>query len=306
MTDRIPRTTAEQWAVLAAVVDEGGFAAAAEALGRSQSSVSYMVAQLQERLPVPVLDTRGRKARLTEAGEVLLRRARGVLEALRSVEALGTTLARGWEPEVRLAVDTIFPPALLLAALDAFAPVARGSRVELVESVLSGTSEALLRREVDLAITAMPPPGFLGEPLMPIEFVAVAHPDHPLHRLGRPLTVRDLEPHRQVVVRDSGTRRRIDAGWLGADERWTVTNRTTQIQMLVSGLGFAWVPREHVWDELADGRLKALPLEAGGTRRTEVLLVHADRDSTGPAARELARILVETCRTECARRRERR
>jgi DNA-binding transcriptional LysR family regulator len=298
----MPRTTLEQWVVLAAVIDEGGFAAAAEALGRSQSSVSYMVRQLQEQVPVPLLETKGRKAQLTEAGAVLLRRARALLDDARSVEALAASLAQGWEPEIRLAADTIFPPALLLRALDAFAPVSRATRVELVESVLSGTQEVLLRREVDLAIAGMPPPGFLGEPLMPIEFVAVSSPRHPLQQLGRPITTQDLKAHRQLVVRDSGSRRRLDAGWLGADERWTVTNRTTQIELLKHGLGFAWVPREYVWAELDAGELAPLPLAEGGTRHQEIYLVYADRDSAGPATRELARILGATCRDECARR----
>jgi DNA-binding transcriptional LysR family regulator len=51
----IPRTTLEQWAVLAAVVDRGGFAQAANAIHRSQSAVSYAVARLQEELDVPLL-----------------------------------------------------------------------------------------------------------------------------------------------------------------------------------------------------------------------------------------------------------
>lgn len=305
MAARLPRTTLEQWAVLGAVVDEGGFAAAAEALGRSQSSVSYMVRQLQEQVPVPLLETKGRKAQLTEQGAVLLRRARAVLDDVRSVEALATSLSQGWEPEVRLAVDTIFPPRILLRALEAFGPVSRASRVEVIESVLSGTTEALIRREVDLAIAGIPPPGFIGTPLMPIEFVAVSAPDHPLQQLDRVLTREDLKTRRQIVVRDSGSRRRLDAGWLGSDERWTVTNRTTQLEMLKDGLGFAWVPREHVWAELDDGRLKPLPLAEGGTRRQELYLVYADRDSAGPATRELARILVETCNAECAAHRRR-
>jgi DNA-binding transcriptional LysR family regulator len=303
MAVRLPRTTLEQWAVLGSVVDEGGFAAAAEVLGRSQSSVSYTIRQLQAQVPVALLESKGRRSQLTEQGAVLLRRARAVLADVSSVEALAASLAGGWEPEVRLAVDTIFPPELLLRALDAFAPVSRATRVELIEAVLSGTQEGLLRREVDLAITGLPPPGFLGAPLMPVEFVAVSSPSHPLQRLGRAITAQDLRAQRQLVVRDSGSRRRLDAGWLGAEERWTVTNRTTQIELLKHGLGFAWVPREYVWAELERGELQALPLAEGGTRRQEIYLVHADQDSAGPATRELARILMETCRAECERRR---
>jgi DNA-binding transcriptional LysR family regulator len=299
----LPRTTLEQWAVLAAIVDERGFAAAAEALGKSQSAVSYAVRELREQLPVALLEQQGRRAVLTDAGATLLRRARSVLEDVNSLEALSARLAAGWETEIAIAVDIIFPPALLNEALGAFGPVCRTTRLQVVESVLSGTTEALLRREVDLAIVSRVPPGFLGTRLMPIEFIAVAHPGHPLHALGRPLAAGDLKGHRQLVVRDSGSRRRLDAGWLGAEQRWTVSHLKTSIEMLKNGLGFAWIPREHIWVELEAGTLKPLPLAEGGTRSAELHLVHTDRDSDGPATRELARILLDTCARACARHR---
>ncbi len=291
----IPATTLDQWAVLAAVVDEGGFAAAGEALERSQSAVSYAVQQLQQQLPLPVLEPKGRRAVLTEAGSTLLRRARAVLADVASLEALAANLAQGWEAEVRIAVDAVFPPAALLAALGQFGRVCRTTRLEVVESVLSGTTEALLRREVDLAVVGAVPPGFLGTRLTTVDFSAVAHPAHALHALGRPLTSQDLKLYRQLVVRDSGSRRRLDAGWLGAEERWTVSHLKTSIEMLKSGLGFAWVPRPHIEAELAAGTLLPLPLVEGGTRRLDMHLVYTDRDSAGPATRELARLLAAAC-----------
>ena len=65
---KAPRVTLDQWRTLQAVVDHGGFAQAAEALHRSQSSVSYTVARMQDQLGVPLLRIDGRKAVLTEAG----------------------------------------------------------------------------------------------------------------------------------------------------------------------------------------------------------------------------------------------
>jgi DNA-binding transcriptional LysR family regulator len=292
---KLPKTSLEQWAVLAAVVDEGGFAAAGEALDRSQSAVSYAVQQLQAALPVALTEPQGRRTVLTEAGVTLLRRARALLAEVDSLEALATNLAQGWEAEIRLAVDLIFPPAPLYEALGAFGPVCRTTRVEVVESVLSGTTEALLRRDVDLAIIGQPPPGFLGTRLTSVEFIAVAHPSHRLHALGRAVTLEDLKRERQIVVRDSGSRRRIDAGWLGAEERWTVSHLKTSIEMLKHGLGFAWIPREHIRAELADGSLAPLALVEGGSRSVDLYLVHADRDSAGPATRELARLLIAAC-----------
>ena len=287
-----PRTTLEQWAALQAVIDRGGFEAAAEALDRSQSSVSYALKRLQAQLPVAVLEPRGRRAALTAHGEVLLRRARRLLEDAAKLERLATTLAQGWESEVRLAVDNITPPELVLCSLAEFSAQAPETRVQLVESVLSGTSEALLQRRADLVVAGQVPPGFLADPLVQVELVAVAHRAHPLHGLGRELTENDLAGHRQVVVRDTGVHRSLDAGWLGAEQRWTVSHLRTAIATIRRGLSFAWVPRDHVVDELASGELLPLPLREGVSRSATLHLVYGDRDGAGPATRLLAGILA--------------
>ncbi|HBN88666.1 helix-turn-helix domain-containing protein, partial [Rheinheimera aquimaris] len=62
-----PRSTLEQWRILQAVVDAGGYAQAAELLSKSQSSLNHAVAKLQTQLGVELLEVRGRKAYLTEA-----------------------------------------------------------------------------------------------------------------------------------------------------------------------------------------------------------------------------------------------
>ncbi len=295
MPDTIPRVSLEQWRVLQAVVDHGGFAQAAEALNRSQSSVSYALRRLQEQLPVAVLSQNGRKAELTEAGETLLRRSRALVKEALALERLAANLAQGWEPEVRLVVEMIFPPPLLFLALERFAAQCTQTRVQVIESVLSGTDEALFSGQVELAVAGRTPPGFLGSPLLTVEFVAVAHPDHPLHRLGRPLGYRDLKAQRQIVVRDSGLKRNQDASWLGAEQRLTVSHTATAIQALSRGLGFAWVPREQIVEELARGLLKPLPLEEGASAHKELYLIFADRDNAGPGTQRLAEVLHGLC-----------
>lgn len=99
---KAPRVTLDQWRTLQAVVDHGGFAQAAEALHRSQSSVSYTVARMQEQLGVPLLRIDGRKAVLTEAGNVLLRRSRHLVKQASQLEDLAHHMEQGWEAEVRL------------------------------------------------------------------------------------------------------------------------------------------------------------------------------------------------------------
>ncbi len=129
------------------------------------------------------------------------------------------------------------------AALTAFMPQSRGCRVRLREEVLSGVEEVLLEGVADLAISGFSIPGYLGAELSDVEFVAVAHPEHPLHRLNRELNFQDLESQLQVVIRDSGRRQPRDVGWLGAEQRWTVGSLATAATFVGSGLEFAWLPR---------------------------------------------------------------
>lgn len=291
MKNPAPRVTLEQWRMLQAVVDHGGFAHAAEALHKSQSSVSYGVNKLQDQLGVRALEIHGRKAQLTEAGRLLLRRSRNLLEEAVALERIADSLRQGTEAEIALAVEIIFPRRLVLEGLARFSREYPDTRVELLESVLSGTVEALQTGVADLAVTSNVPAGFLGDPLFQVDFECVAHPDHPLHGLGRKLSLQDLAAHRQVVIRDSGSARRIDAGWLGAEQRWTVSHVTTSIAAVADGMGFAWLPKERIREEAVEGRLAALPLEAGATRSAQLYLAFADPDRAGPATRRLAEVL---------------
>ena len=288
------RITLEQWRTLIAVVEAGGYAAAATRLHKSQSAVTYAVQKLEAALGLKAFEIQGRKAVLTPTGQLLYRRARALTDEALALEAAAATLAAGWEPELRLAVDVVFPTWLLLEALRVFATERPAMRIELYETVLGGTEDALTQRQVDLAIGSIVPPGFVGDPLISLRFVAVAAPGHPLHALGRPITHQDLRAHRQMVIRDSGLRRHRESGWLGAERRWTVSHKATAIRAVQLGLGFAWYPDEMIREELASGALKPLPLREGGERRVELYLIVPDPDYAGPGARRLAEILRAT------------
>jgi len=293
-----PRISLEQWRSLLAVVDAGGYAQAAELLHKSQSAVTYAVQKMESLLGVKVFEVVGRKAHLTPTGDVLYRRAKALLDEAGALEGAAGSLAAGWEPELRLAVEIIFPTWLLLQCFARFAEERPQTRIELYESVLSGTEEALIQRRVDLAICSQVPPGFAGDPLMRVRFIAAAHPGHPLHQLGRELTLQDLRKHRHLMIRDTGSQRR-SGSWLGAEQSWTVSHKATSIHAAGMGLGFAWFPEDTILGELERGLLKALPLREGGERWAELYLVFADRDYAGPGALRLAEIIRELVADQC-------
>lgn len=294
-----PRITLDQWQALVAVVEAGSYARAAEQLHKTQSTVSYAVQKLEDQLGVDAFRTEGRKAVLTQPGQVLYRRGRALVDEASRVERVATSLAAGQEAELRIAIEILFPTWLLLGCMEEFSRDQPHTHLELYESVLDGTNELLTEGRVDLAVTSLIPPGFLGDPLMQVRIIAVAAPTHPLHGLGRAITTDDLRAHRHLLVRDTGTQRiRRGGGWRGAEQHWTVSNKATSIRALCMGQGFAWVAEEIIRTELESGELVPLPLTEGAERWSTLYLVYPDPLMTGPGpARfgELIRRAVSRC-----------
>jgi DNA-binding transcriptional LysR family regulator len=281
----LPRTSLEQWTVLTAVVDRGGFAPAAAALHKSQSAVSYALARLQSALDVPLLSIEGRKAVLTAAGRTLLQRVRPLLHDFEALERLAHSLKRGWESELKLVVDAAFPRANLLGIVAELRQLCPNTQIELSDAVLSGAEQVILEGSADVVVTSRVPAGFLGEFLMDVTFIAVARPDHALFGLQQALTVADLARHLQIVVRDSGTRSPRDEGWLGAERRCTVSSPEASLAMIEAGLGYAWLPEHLIAEPLGLGKVRPLPLQAGGARKLPLHLVLVRPEPAGPAAR---------------------
>jgi len=285
------KVTLEQWRALLAVIDAGGYAKAAELLGKSQSSVSYAITQLESALGVKAFNLQGRKAVASPAGELLYRRAKLLLEQAERLEKSAHCLSVQVEPLIKIAADLIVPPVHVLKCLAIFAQDFPDTRVEMFESVLSGTEDALLQRHVDLAIGGRVPTGFMGEKLFTLVMHGVSSPEHPLQHLGRPIQYEDMRQHRQIIVRDSGQYRRRTEGWQEADQRWTVSHIKTSLEAIRMGLGYAWLPDAYTQEDIAAGRLQYLPVEIGAERDVTVYLTFADQDFAGPATKRLAEIL---------------
>ncbi len=287
-----PRVSLEQWRAFQAVVDYGGFAQAARQLHRSQSAISYTVGKLQEQLGINLLQIEGRRALLTETGEVLLRHSRHLLRQALELENIADSLEQGWEPNIHIVVDNLFPSEILMAALQQFNPLSHGCAVNLTEVMLAGAEDMIHDNKADIAITSRMPNNSLGEQFFKIKFIAVAKADHALFSLNRKITMSDLEREMQMVISDSGNRKRIDAGWLDAERRWTVSSLETAIVAVSNGLGFAWLPEHRIKTLLQQKILSPLPLTEGAVFNASLYLVL--KSNPGPGVRLFSEILQQT------------
>jgi DNA-binding transcriptional LysR family regulator len=289
------RVTLEQWRMFRSVVKFGGFNQASQGIHKSQSSIHNAVGKIEESLEVKLFAIEGRKTILTEAGELMLRRANFLLDEAAKLEIVGKTLGQGTEGHLRIAVDEMFPQLLLYKVLENVSSHYPMLQIELIESVLGGASELLNNTDVDIAISPITLIDGFSEQLCQIDFMAVASAEHALHKLNRALSIEDLKSHRQIVVRDSALSKQKDVGWLGANQRWTVSHLRTSIDMICNGFGFAWLPVNAIEGKLANGELRPLSLKQRGNRSAQLHLIFKDGDSLGPAARAFLGELRHQC-----------
>ncbi len=287
------KSTLEQWRILQAVVDQGGYAQAAQHLNKSQSSLNHAVSKLQQQLGIQLLEVKGRKAHLTPQGELMLRRSRQVTLAVSELEQLASNLEQGWEPSLTLARDIVYPTPTLTRALKAFHPLSRGTRVTLLDSVLTGTNDLIRNKQVDMALCGLPPKGFYGEPLCYEDLILVCPPKHPLACTKIIHDDRVLTEHLQIVIKDSGSNPQKDFGWLKAEQRWTVSNFHEAITILKQGVGFCWIPKSLVSESLLSGELVRLNLQGGSSKRVHLTLVVPNRDQQGPASKLLESLILK-------------
>jgi DNA-binding transcriptional LysR family regulator len=270
------RLSLESIQVLDAIDRNGSFAGAAEELHRVPSAITYSVRQLEEGLGVEVFDRRGHRAVLTEAGRALLQEGRRLLQAAADLECRVQQVARGWESELRIAVDTLVGVEALYRLVEEFYAVQSGTRLRLGHEVLAGAWDALASGRADLIIGASgeAPAGrsLAMRPLGTVEMRFVAAPFHPIAGEAQPLVADVVQRHRAVSIAD--TSRLLPArtvGLLAGQDTLTVPSLAAKTAALVAGLGVGYVPRWVAEREQEAGRLRIL--EVQGTRQATELQV---------------------------------
>ncbi|PTB90102.1 LysR family transcriptional regulator [Pseudidiomarina aestuarii] len=286
-----PKTTLEQWRAFQAVIDEGGYAHAAATLNKSQSSLNHAVAKLQQQLGVELLRVVGRKAELTPHGEVMLRRSRQLTVYAQELEQLADNLKQGWEPHVNLALEMAFDRQQLLPVLQEFQLHSRGSRLSIVDTVLTGSIEHIREQTADIVVTHQLPKGYIGEPIQGYVLELWVANTHPLAQLEQPLNPEVLSQYLQIVIRDTAREPVEQEGWLKAEQRWTVDHFAEALQLVEAGIGFCWLPPFVTRDRAV---LTQLTLEGSRRRQGSLYLVLPKNEKTGPCARLLYQLMLTT------------
>jgi molybdate transport repressor ModE-like protein len=274
---------------LQAVAGSGSFAAAADALGYTQSAISQQIAALEGAVGQRLVarSSGGRGASLTPAGEVVLRHADAVLARLQMLAGDLSALAAGRTGSLRVGTYQSVAARILPAIVADFRRTRPGLEIDIRHASHDDELIADLERgHIDLAVGLLPPPDgpFEYLEILADPYVLVVPKESPLADRPEPVTPADIAAlplmgfarcrHSLIV----GAQLKHEAG----EPNWVFRSddNSTLQAMVGAGVGVALVPRLTV-DATDSGTVIVQLGELFPPRRLGVVW-HAGRDR--PAA----------------------
>jgi len=282
--------TLDQIRIFLAVVDAGSFSKAARQLNRAQSVVTYGIQKLEAQTGLSLFDRTAYRPTLTEAGRTLLIRARRLAEEANAFRDSARSLVSGLESELTLVLDSMFPMPPVVQALKAFSAAFPTVPPRIYVQPMGAAAELVLDGTCMIGLLPM----MLSDivllrrfPMLTIELIPVAAPDHPLAQIDGPIETHLLREHVQLVLTDKthATAGR-DFGVL-SERTWRLADLGAKHAMLLYGLGWGSMPAHMVEDDLARGRLKLIrpvDFDARGGQQVMCGAYLAER-RLGPAGR---------------------
>ena len=282
--------TLDQMRALVVVAEAGSFSAAARRLGRVQSAISQSIQALEATLGVTLFDRSTRTPALTEAGQAIVNDARAVLEGAKAMRAHAESIATDVEPEMTLAVDSMFPTPLLMASLAALRHEFPDLPATVFTEALGGAEQRLRDGAARMAIytpTGGATRDLSTQFLARVALTPVVAADHPLAAVPGPLGREALEPYVQLVLTDRTDLTRNIQGGVVASRVWRFADLSTRLEFLLAGFGWCNMPQHMVESHLLAGRLKRLVIAGRAEVELPLHVVHERGRRLGRAGRWL-------------------
>jgi len=290
----------KQLKAFVAIAEEKTFTAGAKRVNLTQAAVSMQIRQLEEEVGLPLFTRTPRRVILTEAGELLLERARRILREHDSVKAELAEIAGAEYGRLRIgSASAMFATAQLPTILEKLKK--RYPNAEI--SVGSGTSKMLvdkiLHGEMDIAFVSLPieTHNILTELLYEDEVVAIAHPSHP-KATQEFISPAALAAENLILGEEGGnTRRMIDDFFNAANLKPNVVMELSRQEainkMVENNMGVGIASSKSALTDVSSGKVISWLIE-GAEIRWSLGLARLRGGYYSPIAKEFSNICRES------------
>ncbi len=300
--------TSENVGVLLAVLDAGSFSAAARQLGKVPSAVSMAIANLEAELALELFDRSGREPKPTAHARALEPQARLLMAQLQQLNTQALELSQGLETRLTLVIAPELQSAPWVRPLQTLAREYPSLEIQLITAPQTDALRLLHQGGAQLALVFQRPAADGRESFQEVgreTLVAVIARQHPLLQDLSPegeLSDTQLRPIRQVMVGSRSLDNLDDASGpfcITSEHYWRVDHPDAAVQMVLAGLGWAWLPRAFVQPYINGQLLVELPI-ANFTNGEELWidLVWSRSRPLGLGAQRFVRLMAAQYREE--------
>jgi len=247
----------EQLAAFIAAAEKGSFSAAARHLGKSQSSVSIGVNNLELDLGVTLFDRSTKYPTLTMQGERLYEQAKVLLRQAERIQSYAQDVVEEVEDTIKIAVDPLVPFSVIESALEKMAQTYPYTQVQILKISGEQLNQAVLNQDVQLGFhlaTKAVPDNLEFAAIAQIEWVCVCSPDSELADMDK------VDNETLIAVRQIVCSSMLDSAILKSmgrisQEIWQAFDQDDMLRLVEQGLGWAFAPKSMALEKQATGSL---------------------------------------------------
>jgi len=283
-----------------AIAEAKTFTAGARQVNITQAAISMQIRQLEESVGLPLFTRTPRRVILTEAGELLLQRARKILREHDAAIAEIAEIAGAEHGRLRIgSASAMFATAQLPWILERLKTVFPNAEI----TVSSGTSQILVDKiqhgDIDIAFVSLPvqASSIQTELLFSDEIVAIASPQHPLAK-EKYISAAALAGEQLILGEKGGnTRRMIDDFFAAANVKPNVMMELSRqeaiTKMVENQMGVGIAGAKNVSREIREKRLVSWLIE-GAEIKWDLGLARLRGGYFSPIAKEFVGLCKES------------
>lgn len=297
----------EHLEILAVIVEKGGLTEGAEALGKSQPSVSRTMALLEERLGMPLFEPGRRPLRPTELGASLARIGARIRALNQDAGQLVQRYRKGHAGRLRIGGTPVFMDGVVASMVAEFQTRHADVQVEQSYGYVEDLAAALRNGAIDVAIlplhAAQVPADMDFVPLLTGRNVIAARAGHPLTRRGA-ITLADIQPYPWIAPpANSPLYRDLQRALksIGTEDfRVSFSGGTLAsiLSVMVGSDSLTVLPYSVVFQSRRTVPLQALPLKIDHPDRQLGILTLADRQGPPAVGHFIASLSAELSRLQ--------
>ncbi len=257
----------DQLNTFVAVAELENFSRAGERVFRSQSAVSAQIRQLEEEYGAKLFDRTKKAAKLTPAGELLLAHARRLIaardESLRAVADSGDQV-RG---VLSIGANETTFLYVLPETLSRYHKANPLVRVSVYRNFTHKVLQKLEDDQIEVGVVTLPvrSPMLKVAPIFRDSLVWIASPSSPLAQRKK-ISLAEIAEHGLIFHRTGSMRRLMERQLRPFRDKLLVSMELTSAELVkrfvAAGLGASMISKRFVLDDIRDGSLRILNVDA--------------------------------------------